>query len=333
MRYPLVICICLMVFSLHVFAQQNPLTDPFYIELSPAYPKPNTTVNLEIQSTGMNLDSATIKWLVDGVIVGSGVGVKKQNITVGDIGKKTVVTATVSPVGTFPSQQTITIIPSQVDMVWESLTYTPPLYEGKAQITKQSDIRVFAVPIMYDRSGRKLNPSNLIYTWKVNDKVQVNMSGYGKNSMTFKVGVLDEKSLVEVTITNSDKTVTGYGNASFQAGEPKIVLYERHPQLGLLTNKALGAEVQSPYTGYALSAIPYFFSVAKLNSSAIDYTWVVNNSTQQTKDQTISLNYPQESQGFIPVIVKIQNNERVFQRGEQRSSVIVGTAPNYRFEF
>lgn len=333
MRYVLAIFTCLVVFSLQVFAQQSPITDSFYIELSPAYPRPNTTVNLEIQSTSISLDSANIKWIVDGVVVGSGIGAKKQSITVGDIGKRTVVSATVSPRGTFPSQQTITIIPSQVDMVWESLTYTPPLYEGKAQTTKQSDIRILAVPNMYDRSGRKLDPATLIYNWKVNDKGQVNMSGYGKNSMTFKMGVLEERTLVEVTITNSDKTVTGYGSAAFEAGEPRIVLYEKHPQLGLLTNKALGTEIVSPYTGYALSAVPYFFSVAKVSADTLNYTWVVNNTTQATKDQTISLNYPQESQGFIPIIVKIQNNDRVFQRGEQRSTVTVGAAPDYKFEF
>lgn len=330
MRLWLFAIIAVLCVAPSAFAQFS-IGESSAIVVTPQYPRANSSVTFELQSVTFDPNSANIRWSVNGEVKQNQVGGKRFTTTTGEVGKLMTITVDIIPQQGVPSRQMVTIVPNEVDMVWESLTYTPPLYQGRSLPVKQGDIRVQAIPTVYGLNGVKLDPATLIYTWKVNGEGQG--ITYNQSSFVFRANILEEPTSIEVLIKNKEKTITAYGQLTIETGEPQIVLYEQHPQLGVLYNRALGVESNSPYTGFVIAARPYFYSIAMANSADVKYTWRVNGNQEATTESSIALHYPEGSSGYIPVQAQVQNNIRIFQRGTGKTDVIVGAPPSYKFQY
>jgi len=252
-------------------------TDEVDIAATPANPAPGQPVHIAIDSSTADLDRSEITWTLDGKVIQKQVGLKSIDIIAGSLGQKSTVTAAVTtPMGESITQS-VTIIPGQVDMIWQTDTYTPPFYEGKAMYTEQSTLTVVAIPHIFV-NGREQSPNSLLYQWNRDGQILGSQSGYGKNTLTLTDTTLPRSTYVSVTITSYDGSATGQGGVAVTPIPPKAILYEDQPRYGVLSNHALVGDYTMTDPEIDLVAYPYFFS-AGLSGENVGYQWETGNTT------------------------------------------------------
>ncbi|OHA96350.1 MAG: hypothetical protein A3D49_00450 [Candidatus Zambryskibacteria bacterium RIFCSPHIGHO2_02_FULL_43_37] len=118
-----------------------------------------------------------------------------------------------------------------VDILWQGTGYIPPFYEGKMLWAKQSVITLVAIP-----QGLG-NPANLNYKWTRNGTVLGNVSGIGKNSLTFMDAVFSKPYTIKVEIVDGNEETRAEATQVIAARDPLLLVYENHPLYGYLFNK------------------------------------------------------------------------------------------------
>lgn len=244
------------------------------VKLNPKTPGENEDVTVSLESFGVNLDASEIIWYIDKDPIKQGVGVKSLEVHTGDFGQVLHIKAVVlSNLGKRVEKE-ITIIPSEIDLLWEAQTYTPPFYKGKALPTYKSLVKVVAIP----RYGKSISdPKDFMYSWKYNKTLNVGQ-GLGKNSALIQMGYpgTPVPVSVDVSLPTSD-WVGGQKSASLKGEEALVRFYEQAPLLGINFNKALGGGGVSEGNQFTVKAVPYFFSNDDIADHQLIYTWKVNN--------------------------------------------------------
>ena len=165
-------------------------------------------------------------------------------------------------------------------MIWQANNYTPYWYKGKAQPTSESEITVSALTRMLDNDGVEIPFDSLVYQWKVDGKNLSASSGVGKNSITFRGGKRGEVNKVSVAVSNVNNSLTTSAQTTIQINDPEIVFYEDRPLVGVVWQKALGAEA-GIVDRMIIRAEPFFFS----DKDKLHFVWNLNGD--QTKpDET-----------------------------------------------
>src|SRR3989344_5968640 len=177
------------------------------INLVPNYPKPNSRVRLSLTMYTENLDNAQIDWYVDGKKVLSGIGEKVYTVTTSKAGTETDVEIIITLASGAKFSKSLTLKPATIDLLWQSDSYVPPFYKGKALFPSQGNVVITAMPEFYSGSS-KVSPSSLNYSWTVNDKVLQNQSGYGKQSIKVAGPALGTSINVLVTVTDNSMGIT-----------------------------------------------------------------------------------------------------------------------------
>jgi len=172
-----------------------------------------------------------------------------------------------------PTELVLIFDPLEVSLIWQTDTYVPFWYKGKAKPSSESNITVAAITRIFDKNGKQIPPESLIYEWKKDGKVLSSQSGIGKSSLTFKGGKKGVINKVSVGVSDPTKYVAGGATIDIPIGEPKVIFYEDKPLLGTAREKALSLE--SSITGQMiLRAEPFFFS----DKDWLKYNWKINNS-------------------------------------------------------
>ncbi len=291
------------------------------IKTSPAYPGPQEEVLVSIESYHVNLNSSQIGWYLNGQLEKSGTGVKTFEFTTGNIGQSSRITMVVQTLDGFTFEKEHVINPSEMDIVWEAQTYTPPFYKGKALYSHQSGITLTAIPTITNSSGVKINPNNLIYKWTLNSSVLPNQSGYGKNTITLP----GNTNLREITITAEASTLDGTRSVKeevvLNSNNPKTLIYERHPLYGLGFNKALkNFNMESQEIN--LKAVPYFFD--NQEDHTVNYTWMMNNQIVSSSGNPSLLTLRREGEavsGTALISVSMTSLSKTRQRANDNVSL------------
>src|SRR5688572_16598777 len=84
----------------------------------------------------------------------------------------------------------------EVDLLWQAETYTLPFYKGKALWSKESRVKLLAIP----RGPGVGNPLNLTYKWTKNGTVLGNINGVGKNTIAFTDSIISRPQTIQVDI-------------------------------------------------------------------------------------------------------------------------------------
>lgn len=154
----------------------------------------------------------------------------------------------------------ILVNPGAIDLLVESLdAYVPPFYKGRAIPPQESLVRVVAVPAI-KQGTITLAPSDLVFTWKRDNSVVGDFSGYGQNAYTFTTNVY--KSSEDISVV-ADSVVGSYeaeGIVTVTPRNPMILFYPYNPLVGALWNTALDTNTQMNGTTLGILAEPYFFS-------------------------------------------------------------------------
>jgi len=292
-----------------VFVDQsnNPtdLSQTISFTIDPTTPAPNTTTNISIESSSIDLDSSTISWSVNGKTTKNGRGLKNIDFVTGQNGSLTTITVYInSVIGQF--SKTITIRPGTVDLLWQGGGYVPPFYKGRTLWAKQGMITLVAIPNIINSSGNKINSSNLIYRWTQDGTILGTASGAGKSSLTFYDSVLSLPTQIQVEVLTDQDTVAASTAINLAPIQPNALVYEDSPLYGTLFNSEVKNKFNLKEKEVSFVAFPLFFSVTNKDSSRIKYTWF-NNGTASGQNSKITYRITDQTVGSSNISLRTEN--------------------------
>jgi len=295
------------------------------MSISPENPQPRQDVQINLQSFFYDLDRSTITWSVNGQNKKTEVGAKVFDVIAGKNGTKTTIKASVITPNDGTKDISISFVPAEVDLIYESLSYTPPFYKGKSLNPKQGTVRVTAIPNLIGTNGLRLSIKNIIYTWKKDGSTQGSASGLGKNTFTFTGEVPIRDARIEVTASSPDNTVSAVNSINIINTTPKIVFYENSPIYGVLYGRAVLGTVKMFTDEFSVVATPYFFSNISTSSTDLKYTWSVNDQTvpNQDPENSFTTKLLKTGSGKANIELGLENNINIFQK----------TTSNYNINF
>lgn len=291
-------------------AQNNylPQNEAFMVEFSPENPGPNASVTAQAISYTFDINRANIAWFLNGKKAGAG---KMFSFRTGAIGSKTTVEALVTTYEGQKLNKSFSFQAAEVDLLWETATYVPYFYRGKALPSNRSVVKVTAFPF-----GLKLADSKLIYEWTLNDTKQTDQSGPAKKSFSFTSSRSGD-DIVEINVSTPDGTITGTNRVEIVASQPKISFYEENALEGPLYQKELGDNLDINKPEFIVRAEPYFFSLKNLAGAA--YEWMINDKIISTpqKPNLIRLTIPEGAKGYSTIKLSVQNQTNIFETAKK----------------
>ncbi len=241
------------------------------IRSSSAYPLPGESVTLTLGSPTLDLSGSPITWRRDGVTILEGVGETVVTLTLGESGVETRITA--SAEGTSAS---ITMTPSRVGLLWESDSYVPASYEGRALPSAGTRVRLWAIPHLSRANGTPIPAAELMYTWKLNDATLASLSGRGRSSAVIGSPELFGAYTVSVEVSASGGTPRGEARVRISSVEPMVRLYADHPLFGIQHWNALGGNAFVLEREMTFAAVPYFAQAQSADDPSLEYGWRIN---------------------------------------------------------
>jgi hypothetical protein len=308
------------------FAQAN-LTPNSFLQninatISPEIPGANEQVTIDIQDYSIDLNGAMIVWSINGKKITSGTGMTQFIFQTGNVGVTSDVKATITPSGSPSFTKDFIFIPSNINLIWEAQTYTPPFYEGKALFTDQSQMTVAALPT-FVQNGKVVPKENLVYTWKLNGDILQTKSGYGKYFASIVGGFFGGLQVVEVDASSADGTLQGSATATINPSQTQIVVYQNHPLFGILTNNAIVNSFQMTDKESSFVAEPFYFSRNFSVAPDMTLNWSVNGAPAGAgaNGNMITLRQNSTQNGTSAVFVTATHNTKTSQQAQTQFSI------------
>ena len=256
-------------FSHHAYAQVTGPTsiDGIDVQTDPAIPSPGQNVTISLTSYLTDLNKATISWIVDQNTIAKKVGLMSIQVPAPLTSKPLSVMAVIDTAEGAEVQKVITIQSGDVDLLWETSGYVPPLYRGKAPFVYQNTLKIIAEPHLVDASGQALDPATLVYTWKKDGEVLGSLSGYDQQTLEVTPDIIPRPFLINVDVSSQDSKIKGEASETFTPVAPSITFYEEDPLYGVLYNKAIGDTFQLIHQNVKILAVPYGFDLPPMMSS------------------------------------------------------------------
>jgi len=267
---------------------------------------------VEVTSFATNLDKAAISWYLNGKLQKKGTGEKNFQFVNGENGKTTALRVVVSTSEGDTLEKLVSFTPAEIDLLWQSSSYTPPFYKGKALFTYQDTITVTALPQFRDNKGKIINPKNLIYTWRKDGEAFANLSGFGKNTFTFSGKVPIRPIEISVAAETADGKIRSEARSVFRAQDPEITFYEENPALGIAYHNSLESGIFFSGSEQKIVAVPYFFT-SKNPGNALKYKWKLNGRNIASAGESVSIRNDLGESGISDLSLSIENIERIFQ--------------------
>src|SRR3989344_2647967 len=315
------IFVLLLVCSLSFFYTTNAQSLNFSqttieIQLIPEIPRSNEPVYVSLTSYATDLNSATITWKINSKTQSSGIGERSFSFTTGGMNTKTTLGITIKTAEGETIEKSLVIKPSEVDMIWQSKSFVPPFYKGKAMFSHQNEITFIAIPHITGSNGGEIGAKNLIYRWKKNGTVIEDASGFGKNSYTFTGSLISRPVEVSVEVSSLNDNGIGFGSVYIKPSEPSIILYKKGPTYGIKFEEALqntvGLDNSKEVT---VVGMPFFFGTKNQSSSELLYKWSINGVPigNDTSATTQVFRQKEGTSGSSKISLSIENVNKILQ--------------------
>lgn len=290
------IMLALLLGAPSAFAQDFVSAEPVSLVLTPQYPRPNQVVSVSPRSTLIDLNASTVRVSVNGANVYEGSGTRPVSFPAGALGERTTVAVTVTdPSGRVYTKQQV-IRPAEVSLVLESASTAHPFYQGGGLVASEGRVRLVALADLRTAPGTRLSPANLVYTWKLGNRILTDSSGIGRSTLTATAPIRYRNADISVTVTSPDNTLVGEARTTVSAVDPVARIYQNDPLLGPNFDVALANRFTMPDTEATFRAVGYFFSVPP------SYSWRVNNSSGGG-DKDITVRATGNGQGTANLLV------------------------------
>lgn len=280
----------------------------FDVRLTPPFPGPSESITAEVVSNLININTAPITWLLNGKTQLQGVGKSSFTFKTGEVGSVILFRVEVNTEQFGVAAKDIEIRPSDVDILWEADTYTPPFYKGKALPTSKSYVKMVGIP--HFSAAGKVGPENLVYQWKKTYTPNPNDSGLGKNIYLYRSNYTLNEDIVETLVSTADNKVSVSKKTKISINDPKIIFYEHKPLEGVRYENFLGGSFDIKEKEITLRAEPYFFSFSSANDNDADFIWQLdgkNLNTDPGKKSEFTLRKPEKGSGRAGLTLKVDN--------------------------
>jgi hypothetical protein len=285
-------------------------------EVTPEIPKPGDEVTITTELYGdIDLNTTLIIWKINGKETQKGIGKKEFKFTMSESGKLVTIDFEAIPTNAPVISKTWNFAPVDVDILWQANTYTPPFYKGKALFTPESNVTFIALPNIII-GGKRVDPSDVVYKWKVDRTVDGANSGFGKNSYNYTGSIILRPALIQAEVyAAANNAFKGVGGFEISHIFPQALIYEDNPLYGILFNKALRNQHTIKENEVELSIIPYFFSTEGKNNS-VTYKWNLNNNALAIPEYQNSAVFRRkdDKKGSANVSITIGNPSKILQK-------------------
>jgi len=322
LKNTLYISVLLGMFTFSFFAHAQLSSSLLNVSISPATPKAHQEVKVSIESFTFDLRTAQITWILNGKVSQRGEGIKIFTFKTGNLGTESSVQVIVITSDGQKLERSFEIRPAEVDLIWESIAYTPPFYKGKALAASKNKIKITAIPHFILASKQRIDPDNLIYTWQKDRRVLGSLSGTGKQSLVIDGPRLFENARITVLISSLSGTYNAQKEIIIRSVDPEIIFYEKHPTEGIKYEHALEQNFTLTQEEITVRAEPYFFSSEDLNSSRVEFTWKLNGNAIENISRVNEIVLRQEEGGGIAELsLAVENIAKILQ--EARKSIFI----------
>lgn len=304
----------LLPFSYTQAQIQSPI-DGVTISSYPTNPEPLENVTVSIESYLFDLNSSSIVWLSNGSKINQGIGMKEITVKAPQSGKKLVITAVTKNTEGREVTKSVVIKSGSVDIVWETVSYTPPFYKGKNIFTFQNRIKLIAMPHLFSSDGKELDARKLVYQWKLGGKYIDGATGYGNQSVIINSGNIPKPLTISVEAYNKEQTTNSTQEITISPDEPSIEFYEVDRLYGTLFNKVLQENISLKNSEITILAAPFGFN---FKNDPPTYTWMINNIEQPDliKNQSITLKTKEGVYGVSSIDLSIRSIKSMLQGAE-----------------
>lgn len=281
-----------------------------HINIDPQYPRPGETVQLTVVGDPLiDLVNSTITWSKDGKILAQGIGKTKTSFTAGTLGTESVIQVQVTdPDGTDLSTS-VSIIPTRLDLLIDSDSYTPPFYRGRAMPSAETQMQLRAIASFRRPDGSSVPPSSIIYTWRRDGVSLGSVSGRGRQTVSIPAPGLYDSDTIEVTAVSADNAFSSSASIRIPATEPILSLYEDHPLFGLMYHRAMGKNTSISDSETTFAAVLYYSQIKDPADPRLRYTWTVNGEripANTARPHEITIN-ADDSQGEARIELSISH--------------------------
>lgn len=289
---------------------ENKLFEDLILDISPNDPSPGEEVTVKITTGATDLNKAQITWRLNNKIILDQIGATQLTFTLGQLNESQALTITVAKYGGGEITATHFFTPTEVDLLYEAETYTPPFYRGRAWSTHQSTVRVVALPRILDDSNRLIPAEDCSFTWRENGKVIQDQSGYGKNVFTYTNGLLEDTVEIRVEVVPRDYNAYAQGSVVIKPRNPIVVVYEKNPIYGTVFEQAISGAFSLDRDEITLKIIPFFFSTGSLTS-----TWGMNGKIVENlqRPDEVVFRIEGETEGVSNISVSVSNENQILQ--------------------
>lgn len=297
--------------------------------MSPEIPGPNESVLITAEGVGGFLGDSRITWKVNDKVVLSKIGAISFTFTTGSLGVKTVIDATIESGSKGTISRSFTIVPSQIELLWEADTSVPVWYKGKPLYSAGSSLVVTAIPHVV-LNNKVVPVSNLSFTWSQNGSVLSQKSGLGRNKLAIIGDQLLPSERVSVEVRFGSQVV-GSGQIIIPVAKPEVRLYQKDPLRGTLSDNTLGGAVSLQATEFTAEAVPYYFSNQSMRDGAAPFTWKLNGEDAtgpQTSRGLLTLRQSGSGGGRASLEVSMQNldSDKLVQSALTKLTIVFGTS-------
>ncbi len=290
------------------------------ITLTPQYPQANESVRATVETSYVNLNTALITWKENGTVVQQGYGVRDYQFDTGAIGSRSVLEVTaVAPNGRSVHSQEVVLV-SDVALVWEGETYTPPLYKGRALVPAGAAVRLLALPTIPKTDGSLYTNDELTYEWSINGAYAPSEVGRGLESVTLSTPQPFDAFRVGIKIRDPAGEVRVLRTFDVPRSSARLLYYIDSPLFGILHEQALGRTYSMSSQQEVLVVEPYFIETDSRAGKNVVYEWTIGGQEIPARGSIVLA--PQGSAASTArVVTRVNNSETSFQSAQQETTI------------
>ena len=295
------------------------------ITMVPNEPRASETVRLSVDSGAIDLDRSVIVWYSNKKEFARGNGLKDATILAGPLGSDTVIEV-VAESNEATGRATARIRPVEIHILWNSDSYVPPFFKGRALPGTSGTVSAYALVHFQTLGGTLIPEKDIIYSWYQNGARVAHLSGRGKSSATFQSPARFDADTIKMAAESLDARFSGSTTIVIPREDAKLVLYENHPLFGILFHRAIVGEVNTAERELKVSAFPYFVRAFSPREETLFYEWHVNDKIvipDKSARNSISIttnNYT----GPADIALSLSSDNDIFTRAEATWRILFG---------
>lgn len=313
----LFVAMCLPGISLAQFGLETFDTPELAITLNPAHPSPGDIVTASLDDYAGGVFGAQINWTYNGVSVPNSNNQRSVQFIAGEAGTRSVLTADLTLTQGTSQSLTRTITPVYMDIVIEPQTRIPDWYQGRSLPSLGSQIN--ATVLLND--GSIIDPQNVVYTWRMNQRVLEGGPIRGGNRVSF-ITPRGNELVLSVTANDTRGNTIAKRTIAVKSVLPELSFHEKHTLYGV-QSVPIQPSMQVLGSLLTVQAEPFFLDTRVYNNPDVA-EWEVNsirtgNGSQNPYEITLQ---GSNQQSNTRINFHVRSLEQILQGAEESTNIV-----------